>query len=353
MNMIDYIKEQPVLFKRVLEDRKEITAEFVELMKSHDFTHMYLIASGTSLNAASAAATFIEQVLKVEVKTAASSEKIEYFGNAPLLVYISQGGNSTNTINAIKRDKNYCQLALTANPGCEVNKISRYLEIPCGIETAGPKTKGYTVTILLLYLMALEAALDCGRLNQSSYDGYIKVLEECRSNMENNINETFSFVNKNIEAFKELKCAYIIGKNVSGIVAKEGALKLMETLLIPSLNFEFEEFMHGPACSISDNVSGFYLMDSFDEGDYERMVRLCDYHRGINSGTFTIGKTTADNEKDLIIKKTGRNFTTPFEDILLFQVVSAVIPSLIGLDGVGHSRFWKLDEILKIKASRN
>ncbi len=352
MEMMDYIKEQPALFKKILDSRKDIAAPFIAMAGANHFTHMYLIASGTSYNGADAALKFIERVLDVEVKVVASSQDVEYFTSNPLLIYISQGGNSTNTINAIKRDRAYCQLSLTANPGCEVNKISKYIEIPCGVETAGPKTKGYTSTILVLYIMALEFALNSGTIKQNCYDEYISVLYEAAGNMEENIRGTIAFTNRNVDELKGMETAYIVGKGTRGIVAEEGALKIMETFLIPSLGFEFEEFMHGPACSISNRVSGFYLMPGQNEIDYERMKNLADYHRNIKSAVFTIGKVSADDGNDLIIKKTGKEYTIPFEDILLFQIISALIPPQIGLDGVGHSRFWQLDKILKIKAKR-
>ena len=50
--------------------------------------------------------------------------------------------------------------------------------LECGEEKAGPKTKGYTCTILTFYLYALEAAISAGILSQESYDGYIGKIED-------------------------------------------------------------------------------------------------------------------------------------------------------------------------------
>ena len=157
--MMPYILEQPDLCQRMLANCAALAAPFVQAVATYQPDRLLLVASGTSRNAACAAAPFMEWVLGLPVTVVAPSCLEAVAGKKPLLVFISQGGNSTNTIAAIENHRDTPSLALTGNPDGEINQLcNSTVTIPCGPEKAGPKTKGYTSTVLLLYLMALEAA---------------------------------------------------------------------------------------------------------------------------------------------------------------------------------------------------
>ncbi len=64
---------------------------------------LILVASGTSRNAAAAAAPFMEWALDLPVDVTAPSGLGRIVGKRPFLIFVSQGGNSTNTIAAIER----------------------------------------------------------------------------------------------------------------------------------------------------------------------------------------------------------------------------------------------------------
>lgn len=353
MNMIDYINEQPTLFKKVLEGRKENTELFCKLFSKINPDRIYLVASGTSKNAARAASSFMESVLGIEVTAVEPSRAAHYFGKSPLLIFISQGGNSTNTIAAIRKAGGMNCIAMTGNPDGTVNTMcENYVEIPCGEETAGPKTKGYTITILELYLMALEAASCSGRITKEDYAEYISALTLIGNNLEENIKRTMAWYEANKETIKGVSKIYMVGKQQGMNVAEEGALKVMETFLVPSIGFEFEEYMHGPTCSLASDVSGFYLFPVEDDEDYDRMCRMADYHRGIAPSVYTVGLPSSTDKRDLVLVPSGKWYASPFEQILPMQVISALIPEINGIEGEGAVRFKKLDSVLSIKAKK-
>lgn len=64
----------------------------------------------------------------------------------------------------------------------------------------------------------------------------------------------------NIDTLKKIHTTYLIGKQQDALVAAEGALKLMETILVPAFAFDFEEFLHGSACSLDSHVSVVYRL---------------------------------------------------------------------------------------------
>ena len=67
MEMMDYIKEQCTVLRKMLAERAEDTAVFRKIFINERPDHIYLIASGTSRNAASVASYFMEDCLGIEV----------------------------------------------------------------------------------------------------------------------------------------------------------------------------------------------------------------------------------------------------------------------------------------------
>lgn len=353
MTMLDYIYEQPELYLEVLKKRVENTEVFTSLYAKECPDCLYLVASGTSKNAASAAAPFMEEVLDIPVTVVESSRATRLRGKNPLAIYISQGGNSTNTISAIKNNRHILGLVMSGNPEGVLNTLcSQYLEIPCGEETAGPKTKGYTITILVLYLMALEASKKIGSISKIKFDEYLVSLEETGKNLQENIENSHAWVLTNEDDFRHLSKVYMVGKGQGMSIANEGALKVMETLLVPSVGFEFEEYLHGPTCSLANDVSGFYLLPASTDVDYERMRRLISYHREICTSVFSIGLESDHGRKDLSLKQSGHWYTEPFTQILPMQLISALVPPLLNLEYEGSKRFKAIDSVMGVKVKK-
>lgn len=349
MNMMDYIREQPDVFARALANRASLAAPFVELFRAVEPDRLYIVASGTSRNASATAAPFMSQVLGMDVTVSAPSRLYAVYGQRPLMIYVSQGGNSTNTIAAMERFAAIPSLAMTGDRGRICDLCQHYTAIPCGPETVGPKTKGYTMTILGLYLLALETARATGRLSEADYETYMSTLTAAGQAMAANVESTVAWQKVNDEAQRGLKAAYLVGKGQALRIAQEGALKLQETLLIPTAAFDFEEFLHGPTSSIKPDVAGFYLVPPEGDPDRRRMLDLMAYHRSVCPHVYTLGGPDAADPRDCTLQVTGRWYTQPFEYILPMQVVSAAVPAELGIENVSFATFHKLDMLLNIK----
>lgn len=349
--MMPYILEQPTLLRSMLADRAALAAPFVQALAAQPTGHLVLVASGTSRNAACAAAPFLQWALKTPVSVEAPSVLDEVYGTDPMLVFISQGGNSTNTIAAIRSHSGVRSLALTGDPNGEIAHVCDHaVLIPCGEEKAGPKTKGYTTTILMLYLMALEASQTLHTLTAGEYAEAIGRLQTAADQMPENIDRVKAWAAANQTTLRNMQVAYLVGKKQAAAVAAEGALKLLETILIPAQAFDFEEFLHGSSCSIDSHIAGFYMLPDTQDRDYERMQRLVTYHREQSAPVYTIGTEPGSDARDLCLLRSGAWYTQPFELILPLQIIANDLPGVLGLDGVGHERFWVLDKKLGIKA---
>lgn len=353
MTMYDYILEQASLLPEVLSNRKELAKPFCNFFARANPDHLYLVASGSSRNSATVAASFMEEVLQIAVTVIPPSQLGTPYGSAPAAMFLSQGGNSTNTITAIEQWSSVPSLAMTGSPDGRINVLCPdHVEMPCGEETAGPKTKGYTVAILTLYVMALEAALECGRISDTAYAEYLATLEQGMQNVQTNISITKLWLEENLDDLKALRQVYITGKRQGAFVAEEGALKIMETMLIPAAGYDFEEFLHGPTCSLNKDIAGFYLLPVNTDSCYHRILRLAEYHRGLGSSVYVIGLDDPSHKGNCPLVCNGGWYTQPFQQILPMQMVCAILPDKLELGGEGMRRFKALSEILQIKYNK-
>ncbi len=349
--MYDYIFEQPEALRRVFEYREEDGQTFVKQYSKVKPKRVYLIGSGSSLNAAKAAAPVMEKMLKVEVTPAASSAIPKLWEENVFLIFISQGGNSTNTVQAIQQYSRYPHIALTGMETCAVNAITDHVLIRCGEEKAGPKTKGYVSTFFLLCCLGLEAGRESGSISEEEYQKAVFKGSQAIGRMKENIQIACSWFEKQAEEMKKIEKCVCVGKHMGRAAALESALKLQETLLIPASGYEYEEFLHGPDMALDEKMAGLYLLPEQTDPDYERFVGLVTYHRSKSPYVYTVGGGPEfDTDKDLKIGGEDSEEWKLFSWCLPSQIMGARIPSLVGKEGKGHIIFEELDEILTIKA---
>lgn len=330
--MYDYWKRQPEVLRQILGQRKAQTEEFVKLFCEVKPDKLYLIGSGTSLNAETAAASYMESILDVDVRAVPSSRIPPLRGERPMVAFISQGGSSTNTLQAMEQLSAYPSISITGEAECEIQRRSRHhMLIGCGEELAGPKTIGYTASVLCFYICALESALAAGTIGQEKYDAEIGVLELAVSQMEENIRRTEEWFLRNRDELMQIRKYVLIGCGSAFAAATEGCLKILETIKVPSMSFEFEEYLHGPIILTDRELGGiFYVSDA--PGERERMLELALCHAHFSPYAYTVTTDeTIEGNKVLHALRTGRDHTQIFEAVLLPQLLAARVPELLGL----------------------
>lgn len=352
--MYDYCLEQPQVLNKIWRFREEYCKNFSSKFARVKPDCLYLIASGSSLNAAKASCEFMERMLHIEVRACPSSQLPCIIRPNTFFLFISQGGNSTNTIAAIERLKDYPSMALTGNEDCRINELIDHVLIHCGPEKAGPKTKGYTGTVLTLELMALEAACEFGQMEKAGLpyeDGSVtEAFSNTINTMEESILEARKWYSRNEATLCRLRKCVVIGKGVGAQAAAEAALKLQETILIQMGSYEFEEFLHGPSMAIDPEMGGIYLMPDRSDPDYQRMAALANFHRGISSMVYTVGGGPEFySVQDCPIGRNDPWYTRTFTWSLPSQITGALLPTKLGIEGKGLDLFWKLDAALNIK----
>ena len=170
MTIERFILEQPAVLEAVLRD---VPPQLAALGSLRPVQAIRLVGSGTSLNALLAVAPLLARSPAAEVRTQgplAFLEEAAMGRQGGLTILLSQTGTSTTTVEAVQRAQALggSVWTLTAARRSPLAKIARQIvEIPVGPEPVGPKTKGYTASVLALILAARALAGD--RLDIGGY----------------------------------------------------------------------------------------------------------------------------------------------------------------------------------------
>jgi glucosamine 6-phosphate synthetase-like amidotransferase/phosphosugar isomerase protein len=278
LNMYKYICETTDTLTHVINNRQNITRKFVDYYKDKTINQVYLVGSGSSYHAAVAAKLFLEEALGIKVYTMYPthlSRNEHIFDKNTLVVGISQGGQSLSTVEGLDsaKDRGLYTAALSENTTAlifEHANTSTLLDI--GNEKAGPKTKGYSATIITLMLMFSELSKAKGKLSVDQEREYIIRMEKVINNINPIIEASTAWYERIRNEIVSAKRIIVVGYDGLYADVLEGALKVLETMRESVVGYDIEEFFHGIYNSITENVHIIYLAP---KGDYKlRTVKL-------------------------------------------------------------------------------
>ncbi len=298
--MKDGILQQPQTMERVLEGAPHQMEKMAEALGDSRISRIYLVGSGTSLNAAYAAKYAFIRWCDAEVQVFTPFEFLNYFptdrlDEESLVLGISQTARSTGTIDCIKmaRECGARTVFVTAEPDAPGAQCADTILDTCtGPELCGAKTKGFTSTIAMLYIFA--AALGGEALD----------LTDISELMQETINRTEKMIPGLVEDFVNAKSITVIGGGALTSAAKEGGLKILECIRVPVEVYDVEEYMHGPYhCLEKDSYLVFLVNDAPGR---DRSLRMIDFARKHSDHVLVIGAESLN--KDIIKFEGALNF---------------------------------------------
>ncbi len=299
--MLTYIKETPEQLSINTARSKELTKALVNLYLKKDYETIWIIACGSSSNASQCAKPFMMKYLNCDIKIVTPSTFV-YTENKlkenDLAFVISQSGCSTNSIAALNKLKElgYPPIGITGNIDSDFKDYSDpIIDYGVGIETVGYVTKGVTTLAQFLMLFALEAALAKGTISQNIYNEVLNELKDVPRRHEVVQNETWDFYERNKAILTSMNVSYTCGFLQGYGIATEGALKLGETIKIPSFAYEAEEFIHGPNLQLTPNYTLFFI-DDFSVGS-DRLIQIYKAAHSVSDKVFAITNNTAIDDK--------------------------------------------------------
>lgn len=233
----------------------EITKEFLETIN-----RIYIVACGTAMNAGLATKATFENFCKIPTEVDIASEfryRDPLIDEHTLCIYISQSGETADTIAALKlaKSKGAKTIAIANVIGSSITREADYcIYTHAGPEIAVASTKAYTSQVVLLNILALYFAEVLDRIPNSRIDAMKKELLELPKKAEitlRNVAEVKNFANI---VYKETDM-FFLGRGVDYYVASEGSLKLKEISYIHSESYAAGELKHGPIALIENDVT--------------------------------------------------------------------------------------------------
>jgi glucosamine--fructose-6-phosphate aminotransferase (isomerizing) len=296
------------------------------LLRDRNFDSVIILARGTSDNAGHYLKYLLETQLGLPVGLASPSAATMYptsfkYQNC-LLIAISQSGQSTDLLTFAKAAQaggGYL-LSITNDENSPLAKLSDlHLAIFAGPELAVPATKSYVGQLMVSYLLTMAWA------NKSpDVDSIINAA----SSIVDDQSDYKSFA-KHLDISKPI---YVLGRGFSYPNAKEFALKLQETCLIPVQGMSSSDFLHGPIASLNSEAQAVFIasehLPSESFGEAPQRVR------NVTGKVLWIGNPAVTSNEDVVLKtpQTPSELTASISDAVAFQKITHELATSNGLN---------------------
>ena len=243
-----------------------------------------------------------------------------------LYVGISQSGTSVSTCEVMEYAKKngYLTLAITGNLQSKITEntdISVHLLV--GDELTPPETKGYTVSVLSVYLWAIGVAKAKNIYTEEQYQEALKEAADLVNHFQTVLDESEAWYDRNNASIVNSERIYVLGYGVDYGSMLEGVLKAGEMLRLPVLGYELEEYSHGPTMAIGPKQT--ILMIGSDEAEYERMLQFRTAYKKYTPRVHVITcKDIPDADKrDAVFSVKTNKYLAPLMYTVPFQFVAA------------------------------
>ena len=263
--MLKEIFEQPKAIRETIGtslNGESITFDGLNLDKDFLSTinQIYIVACGTAMHAGLAVKANFEHFLNIPVCVDVASEfryRDPLINEKTLCIYISQSGETADTIAALKlaKSKNAKTIAVTNVIESSITREADYfIYTHAGPEIAVASTKAYTSQVVLLNIMALYFA----EILESISSEKIKELKNELLSLPEKAEKVLK-TSKDLQEFahkiyKE-KDVFFIGRGIDYPVSMEASLKLKEISYIHSESFAAGELKHGPIALIENGTT--------------------------------------------------------------------------------------------------
>ena len=339
--MLKEIHEQPKSIRETIGfklNNEKIELENINFTKEFlsNINKIYIVACGTAMHAGLAVKPTIENLCKIPVEVDVASEfryRNPLIDNKTLAIFISQSGETADTISALKlaKEKGATTLALSNVIGSSITREADiYIYTHAGPEIAVASTKAYTAQVALLNILAIYFA----EILESADIKLIKEIKKDFLELPNKLEDILKDNKLLISIAKDIHNRddmFFLGRGIDYPVAMEGSLKLKEISYIHSESYPAGELKHGPIALIDEGYPVISIIT--DENLSHKTVS--NIQEVISRGAKTIVVTNDNINKsfDYIIKipKTNK-YLSPILSVIPLQLLSYYIAKEKGLD---------------------
>ena len=218
-----------------------------------------MVACGTAFYACLTAKYWFEQIAGMPVEVDIASEfryREPPITERTAALFVSQSGETADTLAALR----YCEgkadsiLSVVNVPTSSIARESNLaLPIMAGPEIGVASTKAFTCQLPVLYLMALKAAHDKGRLSDTELADRLSELRSLPSAVNAALALDKSLAHAGLK-LSEAQDVLFLGRGLMYPLALEGALKLKEISYIHAEAYASGELKHGPIALIDKSM---------------------------------------------------------------------------------------------------
>ena len=337
--MLKEIHEQPTALKNTLNGIVQTgqPVRFMNLELNKDYLKelktIHIVACGTAMHAGLVGANAIQKLCRIPVYVTVASEyryQNPIVDEHTLCVFISQSGETADTIAAVKLAKEYHAktIAVTNVVDSSITREADHtIYTHAGPEIAVASTKAYISQVGILVSFAIylcETLKGCNKDTEELKDELVLLpdyMEEVIKNEENYHEFALKMVS--------VRDLFYIGRGSDYYTAMEGSLKLKEISYIHSEAYPAGELKHGPIALIED---GTYILGIITD------TKICDktlsnLEEVKSRGANIILVTNQDiNNEDIIKIPSIHPLLSPILAIIPLQFIAYFIAKEKGLD---------------------
>lgn len=341
--MLKEIFEQPNAIRETIGSRlpENEVCNFEDLNFTKEFlskfNKMYIVACGTAMHAGLSGKIAIEQLCNIPVTVDIASEfryRNPIIDENTLCIYISQSGETADTIAALKlaKSKGATTLAISNVIGSSITREADYsIYTHAGPEIAVASTKAYTSQVVLLDILALYFAEILENTSTAKISKLKKEILALPSKLEETLKSS-NQIKKFAKKIYQEKDMFFLGRGNDYNTALEASLKLKEISYIHSEAYAAGELKHGPIALIENGITVVSIITN------EQLVEktISNIQEVITRGANTLvvtNKSLPSNNIDTIINiPDTHEFLSPIVSIVPLQLLSYFISKEKGLD---------------------
>ncbi|AGF85071.1 glucosamine-fructose-6-phosphate aminotransferase [Moumouvirus goulette] len=266
------INDQPIALNNIISTRiKNNELIFPELNLMHDeffnTDHIIFLGCGTSYHAAQIGVKYFKEFrsnVSIEVIDGADFEEEDIPPNRKtLLILLSQSGETKDLYRALVVGKQQGIKSIgiiNVENSLIAREVDVCLYLKAGRENAVASTKSFTNQVIMLLLVAMW--FNENKISDKQKYQYLNALNNLSNDFVRMIDYSTNEIPKLLNIFKNQNDCFILGKQHSEWIAKEGSLKIKEISYIHAEGYSAAALKHGPFALLTKNIPVILLANN-------------------------------------------------------------------------------------------
>ena len=334
--MLKEIMEQAITIEKTVSQYINSIEDLLKLPDLTKYERIDIIACGTAMHAGLVAKYLFEQYSNTKCEVFLASEyryQNNFLNNKVLSIFISQSGETADTLAALKKVKEEkCDTLGIVNvkESSIARALDKVLYTLAGTETAVASTKAYTAQVALLSVLVLSHALRKKEIKEEKINKILEEFTKIKEFITPLLKETKTYENIAEKIYNQEDVFYI-GRSIDYALAMEGSLKLKEISYIHSEAYAAGELKHGTISLITKKTPVFASATN-KEINAKTISNLEEVAaRGANCYLITDEDIKNDLFNIIKIKKVSI-FIKPLLTIIPYQLIAYYTAKLKGCD---------------------